>query len=97
MPTNQDEDGTKHEDTPSYTYEKYWQLRDVRDEICVFMQDKWQYGKRLAHVLVLACISSMGQKAFRVLRNLVAPDRPTNVSFKNLVQAINQPFLSSAV
>lgn len=37
-------------------------------------------------------ISSMGQKAYKILRNLVAPDKPTNVSFKDLVKVMTSHF-----
>ena len=38
------------------------------------------------------CISSMGQKAYKILRNIVAPNKPTDVSFKNLVLAMTSHF-----
>ena len=37
-------------------------------------------------------ISSMGQKAYKILRNIVAPEKPTDVSFKNLVSVMNSHF-----
>ena len=37
-------------------------------------------------------ISSMGQKAYKILRNIVAPNKPTDVSFKNLVSAMTSHF-----
>ena len=37
-------------------------------------------------------ISSMGQKAYKILRSIVAPSKPTNVSFKNLVSAMTSHF-----
>ena len=37
-------------------------------------------------------ISYMGQKAYKILRNIVAPNKPTDVSFKNLVSAMTSHF-----
>ena len=37
-------------------------------------------------------ISSMGQKAYKILRNIFAPSKPTDVSFKNLVAAMTSHF-----
>ena len=37
-------------------------------------------------------ISSMGQKAYKILRNIVAPEKPTDVSFTNLVSAMTSHF-----
>ena len=37
-------------------------------------------------------ISSMGQKAYKILKNNVAPNKPTDVSFKNLGFSNDQPF-----
>ena len=66
--------------------------------------DDWvQYIERMEHYFLAnditdaakqrsILISSMGQKAYRILRNLVAPDKPTDVSFKNLVQTLIQPY-----
>ena len=34
----------------------------------------------------------MGQKAYKILRNIVAPNKPTNVSFKNLASAMISHF-----
>ena len=66
--------------------------------------DDWvQYIERMEHYFLAnditdaakqrsILISSMGQKAYRILRNLVAPDKPTAVSFKNLVQTMTSHF-----
>ena len=37
-------------------------------------------------------ISSMGQKAYKIPRNIVAPNKPTNVNFKNLASAMTSRF-----
>ena len=37
-------------------------------------------------------ISSVGQKAYKILRSLLAPNKPTEVSFKNLVTAMTSNF-----
>ena len=34
----------------------------------------------------------MGQKAYKILRNIVAPNKPTDVSFKDLVSAMTSHF-----
>ena len=36
----------------------------------------------------------MGEKAYKILRNIVAPNKPTDVSFKNLVSAMTSHFSS---
>ena len=66
-------------------------------------EDWVQYIERIAHYFLAnditdaakqhsILISSMGQKAYRILRNLVTPDKPTNISFKNLVQEMSTHF-----
>ena len=59
--------------------------------------DDWvQYIERMEHCFLAneitdaskqrsTLISSMGQKAYKILRNIVTPNKPTDVSFKNLV------------
>ena len=37
-------------------------------------------------------IISMGQKAYKILRNIVAPNKPIDVSFKNLVSVMTSHF-----
>ena len=66
--------------------------------------DDWvQYIERMEHYFVAnditdstkqrsVLISSMGAKAYKVLRNLVAPNKPTDVSFKNLVKTMTTHF-----
>ena len=66
-------------------------------------EDWVQYIERMEHYFLAndikdaakqrsILISSMGQKAYKVLRNLVAPDKPTDVSFKNLVKVMTNHF-----
>ena len=66
--------------------------------------DDWvQYTERMEHYFLAneitdaskqrsILISSMGQKAYKILRNIVAPNKPTDVSFKNLVSAMTSHF-----
>ena len=66
--------------------------------------DDWvQYIERMEHYFLAneitdvskqrsILISSMGQKAYKILRNIVAPEKPTDVSFKNLVSAMTSHF-----
>ena len=63
--------------------------------------DDWvQYIECMEHYFLVNDITDaakqrsilMGQKAYRILRNLVAPDKPTDVSFKNLVQTMTSHF-----
>ena len=66
--------------------------------------DDWvRYTERMEHYFLAneitdaskqrsILISSMGQKAYKILRNIVAPNKPTDVSFKNLVSAMTSHF-----
>ena len=66
--------------------------------------DDWvQYIERMEHYFLAneitdaskqrsILISSMGQKACKILRNIVAPEKPTDVSFTNLVSAMTSHF-----
>ena len=66
--------------------------------------DDWvQYIERMEHFFLAnditdatkqrsILISSMGQKAYKTLRNLVAPTKPTDISFTNLVKAMTAHF-----
>ena len=66
--------------------------------------DDWvQYIERMEHYFLAnkitdvlkqhsILISSMGQKAYKIFRNIIDPDKPTNVSFKNLVSAMTSHF-----
>lgn len=66
--------------------------------------DDWvQYIERMEHYFLAneitdaskqrsILISSMGQKAYKILRNLIAPEKPAEVSFKNLVKTMTSHF-----
>ena len=66
--------------------------------------DDWvQYNECMGHYFLAneitgalkqcsVLISSMGRKAYKILRNIVAPNEPTDVSFKNLILAIANHF-----
>ena len=66
--------------------------------------DDWvQYNECMGHYFLAneitdtlkqcsVLISSMGRKAYKILRNIVAPNEPTDVSFKNLILVIANHF-----
>ena len=74
------------------------------DEFNTANSDDWvQYIERMEHYFLAneitdaakqhsILISAMGQKAYKILRNIVAPKKPTDVSFKNLVSAMTSHF-----